>query len=322
MLNKFGLYIFLITLVILLSISSCFAAEGGTRPISMGGAFVAMADDAHAATWNPAGMAWQEDFELSYSAILTNRDKYISGDFITDDYFVICSPLKSGYKQNFESRGAFGIYYQTSGYQQNSTDTSITQPGISYARTMFEDNFAIGIGASYYDFEVGIPGASDNDTALSYNLGFLWYLNDKITLGCLWENLNEPSYSILGLDNRLTRIWRPGVAYYFDEDTVVSLDIYDLTGNTEDKGSDFSQDIRIGFEHYMKEDFSIRFGAHHPNSSVDSSKYYSFGMGWQRSDFLGMYAVNYYLDYGFIYWTDVPAGMEDYIHQLGVTLKF
>ena len=299
-----------------------FAAEGGARPISMGGAFIAIADDAHAVSWNPAGMAWQDDFEITYSGILNNRDKYVSGDFISDDYLSLCSPIKNRAENNGVSRGALGLAFHKSGYTYGGAETSFDQTVLAYGKQMFSDNCAVGISANYYALDVKIPGKSDNDTALSLNLGFLCYLNEKITLGLLWENINEPKYSIFHIKNRLVRNLRPGIAYYFGEDTLISLDIYDLTGNTEDRGSDFSQNICLGFEHYLNKDVSVRMGAHHPNSDVDSSKFYSFGMGWQRSDFLGIYPVSYYLDYALVYWQDPPSGVDDLTHQIGITLKF
>ena len=36
----------------------------GTRPLSMGGAFIAVADDANAITWNPAGLPGLRRTEL------------------------------------------------------------------------------------------------------------------------------------------------------------------------------------------------------------------------------------------------------------------
>ncbi|MFH2139034.1 MAG: hypothetical protein ABII88_11100 [Candidatus Omnitrophota bacterium] len=321
MVKGFAIFTVIFTVLVVCS-GLCFAIEGGTRPISMGGAFVAIADDAHAVSWNPAGMAWQEDFELTYSAILNNRDKYICGDFMSDDYLSLCAPIKAGYKSDFNSFGAVGLFVNNTGYKQGGANTEIFQPGISYGKQIFSDNFAVGVSLSSYALDVSVPNISDNDTVYSINLGVLWYINEHVTFGCLWENVNEPTYSLFNITNRLVRNLRPGIAYYFSENTVITMDIYDLTGNTEDRASDYSQDIRIGFEHYLNDDISLRVGAHHPNSDVDSSKYYSCGFGWQRSDFMGVYPVSYYLDYGFVYWPEAPTGTDTYTHQLGATLKF
>ncbi|MDO8969919.1 MAG: hypothetical protein Q7U74_04465, partial [Saprospiraceae bacterium] len=275
-----------------------YAAEGGARPISLGGAYIALADDVHVASWNPAGLAWQKEQEVTLSSVINNRGDYVSGDFISDDYFAYARPLKTGYQSDVESRGGFGVYFHNSGYENDDTraKTSLMQPGISYGRRFSAcDTMAWGVALNYYLFDSEIPGAVSSDAAFSANLGFLWYLTNKITTGFLWENINEPSFTVHGVNSRLVRVLRPGIAYYFTETSVLSCDIYDLTGNTKDRGADFSRNIRIGLEHYLTDSLSLRLGAHHPNSKVDSSKYYSVGFGLQRSDFVGVYPLTYFL---------------------------
>ncbi|MCG2703076.1 MAG: conjugal transfer protein TraF [Candidatus Omnitrophica bacterium] len=229
------------------------------------------------------------------------------------------------YEENKDKYGGIGLYFHNSGYEDTNTavKTSLWHSGIAYGRKFSKDNaMSWGVALNYYYFDTDIPGVSDSDTAISVNLGFLWYVNDVLSFGLLWENLNEPTYTLFGVNSRLIRVMRPGIAYFLSEKTVLTCDIYDLTGNTSDHGADFSRNVRIGFEHYLTKSFSFRLGAHQPNSKVDSSKFYSTGFGWQRSDFLNIYPIQYYLDYTFIYWQDAPAGVEDYLHQLGITLKF
>ncbi len=292
----------------------------------MGGAFVSLADDVHAATWNPAGLAWQKDREISYSVIFVNRDDYVSADFISDDYAAYAQPVSPNYKGDYCPKGGMGIYYHNSGYKNETTNakTTLMQPGLSYGRRFSSnEDMAWGISLSYYLFDSEISGgAASSDTALSLNLGYLWNISEKLTAGFLLENVNEPTFSVHGVSNRLIRVFRPGIAYYFTDATVATLDIYDLTGNTGDRGGDFSQNIRMGFEHYFNDVLSVRLGLHQPNSKVDSSKYYSLGFGLQKADYMGIYPINYYLDYTFIYWQDPASGMEDYTHQAGLTLRF
>ncbi|MBI4778715.1 hypothetical protein HY792_07350, partial [Candidatus Desantisbacteria bacterium] len=45
----------------------------GARPLSMGGAFVAVADDIHSCYWNPAGMGNLQGTELTYMQTLNNK---------------------------------------------------------------------------------------------------------------------------------------------------------------------------------------------------------------------------------------------------------
>ncbi len=316
----FIMFLFVISLNIF-NQNNVFAVQGGARPLSMGGAFVALADDANASTWNPAGLAWQKDQELSVSATMTARDEYVTGDFVSDDYIVYTKQLGFSESKN----GAIGVYYLNSTYENDVTrsKTILWYPGIAYGRQFFSnENMSWGVSLNYFNFESQIPGISSSDTALGLNAGFLWYFADKLAFGLMIENINEPTFAIHGVNNRLIRVWRPGLAYYMDDSTVFTFDIYDFTGNTKDKGSDFSQNVRFGMEHYFNEDFSLRLGAHNPNSTVDSSKFYSLGLGYQYAEFLGTHPVCYYFDYTFIYWQDPGVGNDDYLHQFGISCKF
>jgi len=49
----------------------------GTRPMGMGGAFTAVADDANAAYWNPAGLAINPGVDLYGSSLISNRNETI-----------------------------------------------------------------------------------------------------------------------------------------------------------------------------------------------------------------------------------------------------
>lgn len=60
-------------------LSSHSLAYFGTRPMGMGGAFTAVADDANAAYWNPAGFALNPGVDITGSTLATNRNA-VMGD--------------------------------------------------------------------------------------------------------------------------------------------------------------------------------------------------------------------------------------------------
>lgn len=64
-------------LVLLLMAFQAAQAYYGTRPMGMGGAFTAIADDANAAYWNPAGFAINPGVDLSGSLLVNNRNEKI-----------------------------------------------------------------------------------------------------------------------------------------------------------------------------------------------------------------------------------------------------
>ncbi len=319
------LSLFMFSYILFFQAAFCFASGAGARPISLGGAFVAISDDATAASWNPAGLAWQQDRELTYSGIFSKRSEYIPGDFISDDFLSYAQPLRVDYRGDFDEKGGFGVFFHNSGYKDETTRAkqTIWQPGFAYGRA-FSANEAMawGVSVNLYMYESEFPGATSSDNALGLNAGYLWYLNDSLTLGLLIENINEPTLTLHGVNSRIVRIWRPGIAYYFNDSTILSVDVYDATGNTSDSGSDYSQNICLGFEHYINDEFSVRLGAHNINSKVDTSKYFSLGLGWMRTDFFDSKPINYYLDYTLVYWSDAISAMEDFTHQVGVTVRF
>ena len=59
----------------------------GTRPLSMGGAFIAVADDGNTITWNPAGLPRLRRTEFT----TTYADLYVMG--ITQSYIGIVRPF-------------------------------------------------------------------------------------------------------------------------------------------------------------------------------------------------------------------------------------
>ncbi|MFA5097700.1 MAG: hypothetical protein WC490_03630 [Candidatus Margulisiibacteriota bacterium] len=69
----------LLCLGLMLALSASSFAYYGTRPMGMGGAFTAIADDANAAYWNPAGFALNPGVDVTGSTRLTNRNQ-IMGD--------------------------------------------------------------------------------------------------------------------------------------------------------------------------------------------------------------------------------------------------
>lgn len=69
-------------LIIALAAESAFALFG-TRPMGMGGAFTAVADDANAPYWNPAGLALNPEVSLTGSTMTNNRNTWV-GDNVAN----------------------------------------------------------------------------------------------------------------------------------------------------------------------------------------------------------------------------------------------
>jgi hypothetical protein len=73
------------------------ALGGGARAMGMGGAFIAVANDATAGFWNPAGLALFQSLQArptAWQAVLMHSETF--GDLIDYNYFSAAFPLKEG----------------------------------------------------------------------------------------------------------------------------------------------------------------------------------------------------------------------------------
>jgi len=70
-------------LLSIFALSSPSSAYFGTRPMGMGGAFTAIADDANAAYWNPAGFALNPGVDITGSTLATNRNAVMGDNMVS-----------------------------------------------------------------------------------------------------------------------------------------------------------------------------------------------------------------------------------------------
>jgi len=83
------------------------ALGGGARAMAMGGAFIAVADDATTTFWNPAGLASFSSLggrPRNWEAVLMHAEQF--GDLIDSNFLSIAFPLKDG-----ESAWGFAIVH-------------------------------------------------------------------------------------------------------------------------------------------------------------------------------------------------------------------
>ncbi len=88
--------------------------EAGARPVAMGGAFVAVADDANTTYWNPAGLAQLEEREIT-----AMHNEWLEG--MRYEFLGYVQPIKSEKGGQGFGISAMGLY--TTGLEQRSTET-------------------------------------------------------------------------------------------------------------------------------------------------------------------------------------------------------
>jgi hypothetical protein len=182
----------------------------GARPLGLGGAFVAMADDGNAANYNVAGLGYIDTVQVS--ATYAQQFKGL----INYSYVGGVLPLASA-----GTLGAsIGILSEKSEIYKERTMT------VSYGKT-FSPKFAIGVnlksfGTSFNEnnesVRTNLYFAKTSASAVSFDVGAMAKPVAALTLGVSAENLLPANVSISesGEDNVATNI-RVGLAYSLAE---------------------------------------------------------------------------------------------------------
>ncbi|MFH1715304.1 MAG: PorV/PorQ family protein [Elusimicrobiota bacterium] len=156
----------------------------GCRPIAMGGAQAALADDVHAMYWNPGGLGHVEAREVMAQHIIWFQD-------IAYEYLAVAYPL--------ETIGTFGFsasYVSAGDIEKRTSDTNDPEGtytandlavGVSYGR-MLGRKIGVGLNLKY------IKGVIDNysATAFAVDLGALYHPNkSKLSVGLAVQNIGS-----------------------------------------------------------------------------------------------------------------------------------
>jgi hypothetical protein len=266
-----------------------FLKIGVGRCTGMGDAFVAVADDASAAYWNPAGLAL-----VGGRQAVVNHIDWIAD--INHEYVAVVFPTKSGTFAFDVIALSMGTMeettieeYQGTGRTFTGTDLAV---GVSYAR-MFTDKLSFGAKAKVVSekiWDVGCTGAAF-DFGVHYNTGWrnmrlamaianfgpdLHYsgsqLNFTIDPDWEWPWTREPIPSTYLTEKfALPVVFRFGVAYDFWSDD----DSY-LTGAVDlNHYSDVNEKVNVGFEYNFRPLF-LRAG-YILNTDFD----YAADLGWK-----------------------------------------
>lgn len=243
----------------------------GARPVGMGGAFVAIADDNNATLWNPAGIAQMETREL---ALMYGRP-YVGLDLKSgedDTTFLQIGNVSA--VMPFPSYGALGVswanFLVSKLYQE---DTFV----ISYANSLHDKLFSNENVELYTGFNVKVlrrsfsvdaetldrekdssgnlvptsPFSSDSKSALAFDFGVLTKFADMISFGVSVKNLNNPDVGFK-VEDRVPREYRMGAAF-FVKDIGPFEDLTPAVEVSYRKASDQKADIRphVGAETWL-----------------------------------------------------------------------
>lgn len=241
----------------------------GARPAALGGAYVALASDATATYWNPAGLlniqrndvlgvhnSWIQDLRQEFIGVGLHRGRHGFGLSFTGMY-----------TNDIEGRDATGALDGPFGFSDNAFV-------LSYA---FQAAKPVGLGASIKYVRESVVGAADGDFALSgfaFDLGGNWTPPLRgVSVAAAVRNLGgQLSYDFDGAQSfDLPTQVQAGAAYEMHNQTggfIVSADLLAT------KGQDVSP--RAGVEYAYREQF--RLGAGY-KGGLDNENV-SFGLGY------------------------------------------
>ena len=207
----------------------------GTRPLSMGGAFIAVADDANTITWNPAGLPGlrRTEFTSTYS------DLYAMG--ITQSYI--------GFVRPFSDRIALGLDWANIGFDDKELLYSENKLNLALGIQVHR-KFAFGITLKYLMRDMQLNGTSyGKGSGIGYDIGLIFQPLKTIKFGMGFYDLGgtQISYKEDKTNEKiLGQAFKLGISY---------MPINGLT-----LAADYGDRAHFGVEYVLANRISFRFG--------------------------------------------------------------
>lgn len=258
---------------------------GGARPLAMGEAYVALADDASSVFWNPAGLARMNFPELQYMYnewFIDIKHQYFGFAYPTENgtFAGSYSLLDSGDIQGYDASGSREAVFKA---QDNSMI-------FSWGRKLSE---RLSVGVNLKTLSESLENYQATSTAL--DAGLLFDLTPKLRFGAAVQNIGT-ALKFITEESPLPLTYRVGLGMrnrFFGSD-VMSLGI-DYVNNSN------ASTINAGGEYLFRDLLALRVGAL---------------KGALRAG-VGLKTSNYALDYAYLSHSDLGA-----THQVSVSYSF
>lgn len=302
----------------------------GARPNGMGEAFTALADDATASYWNPAGLAFidstRQEITLQHSNWLPQLADDLYYEFL-------------GYAKYLEGWGGIGgnITFMSMGEQLETTSEGI-ELGTFYSYgvaltgsfgTEVTPGVSVGLGLKFI-YDHLYYKDEGKGTSFAADLGVLYHVPmDDMGLGnigqlnlaaCLSNLGPNVSYGGNTDNNPLPRTIRTGLAYIpFDSHLTrlrVTADYSKLLTNVDDGfGTEFKENKwGAGAEFWYYDLLALRAGYIHDTEGISTIQGPTFGAGLQYSGFQ--------LDMAFIPVEENLQGSGKYNSKYSLSVRF
>ncbi|MEF3280255.1 MAG: hypothetical protein K6357_04745 [Elusimicrobiota bacterium] len=264
---------------------------GSSRIMGLGNNGVSLANSVEAMNINPAGVAFAQMKEISFSLVNWFEDykgKYIS---YVEPHGTNVFGVNIGYfsTDGFDIRDVDGVPLNAENVKFKNMFGSI-----SFAKSFFMERFAIGFSAKY----VSEDRYETKDNAIVYDAGAVLKISRKIALGFSQQNISGDQKKVVGLT-------RYGIS-------ITPSSYLTIVGDSK-KYSDTKGKWGVGFEFSLPEELlqygrfvfragyndSIDYGKNYDDSmldklGLDQTSGWSFGIGvYSASSFGKTYAIEY-----------------------------
>ena len=235
-------------------------AGGGARALAMGGAFIALADDATAVEFNPAGLWNLRRPEVAFQAVYTHDKRETPlleldppeiNTFFKDDTdsYIIPSFASFVYPTQHFVLGLSeftNVYYDRS-YALLYSDTEVDEKAENYTfgltlATQLIDRLSIGGTVRYNKFKFssrvdspsGISRREFESESPSVNLGVLWRPHRYFSFGAVYKSSQplDGTYRIrdgagndISIDTELPSTFGLGLAFHPNQDWRILFDV-------------------------------------------------------------------------------------------------
>jgi len=283
-------HIILLALASLISLSKTSTAQirnqvfVGTRPLSLGGAFVAVADDGNAIYWNPAGLARMERIQASFNyadLFGLGIDNY-HASFLSRVYFI---PPLTDYL-------TFGVDW--SGIHTGDKELEFTSGQFNFSlafqppkRLPALADFSFGVNAKY----LKLTGELDNhleaqasgwgwDFGILYHLSALPYMPKGLNFGLMVHDVGGTK--VRHETNRRETIHRQNVRWGLSYRPFEAWPGGKIPVSHPLIALDFDDRVHIGLEFWLANTLALRAGLQ-KDFNGDEGASLSFGVGFKAN---------------------------------------
>ncbi|MBT4369244.1 MAG: tetratricopeptide repeat protein [Candidatus Marinimicrobia bacterium] len=210
----------------------------GTRPLSMGGAFIAVADDANTISWNPAGLPGLRRTEFT----TTYADLWAMG--ITQSYL--------GFVRPFSDRVALGFDWSNIGYDDKELLYSDNKMNLAIGIQLHR-KFAFGLTLKYLMRDMQLDGTSyGKSSGIGYDAGLLIQplKNLKMGLGLYDLGGTQVAYKDKSTEIILGQAFKLGISYMPIDGLTLAADY----GDRYHFGAEYIYASRISFRAGIQQD--------------------------------------------------------------------